>query len=429
MKTLKDFLVSKEITMDAFKEMSAEKQAELMNEHNTAQKKAFEALENDGKTTKEELDAFKTQIQEERNEQAEALNKTLKEMGLAIKKLSDSEKKEKSNIESIKSSLEANKDKLIDLASGDMQKAQNGQISIKAVGDMLSSTNVSGGDVPVEDRLSGLNMIPSRRIRLMDLVSRGSTTSNVVSWVYQANQDGAVNYTAEGAAKNQIDFDLIVDSEKVEKITAYVKVSDEMVSDIDYIESTIRLELVKELLKKLETEVYSGAGTSGTLNGIRTVATAFAAGSFASEIDEANDVDVLTVALNQIDIAEHEGATAILMHPTDVTRLKMVKVSSTDKRYVERLAMIAGSLSLDGVPIIPTTLVTAGEYLVGDFTKVMVLDRQSVRIDVGLDGNDFTKNMRTIRAEWRGTVVTKQNDRTALVKGVFATDKAALETV
>ena len=190
----------------------------------------------------------------------------------------------------------------------------------------------------------------------------------------------------------------------------------------------IRAELLKELLKKVELEVYSGAGGGSALNGIFTQATAFAAGSFAGTIDNANLVDVLTVASNQIALAEHEAPTAVLLNPSDVAALKMVKVSSTDKRYVERLAMVGGMLSFDGIPIIPTTLVTQDTYLIGDFTKNMLLDREDVTIEIGLDGNDWTKNMRTILAEYRGVNVIKNNDTTAFVKGTISTDAAALET-
>ena len=116
------------------------------------------------------------------------------------------------------------------------------------------------------------------------------------------------------------------------------------------------------------------------------------------------------------------------MHPTDVTKLKVVKLTTTDKRYVERLMMVGGTLSMDGIPIIPTTLVTVGEYLIGDFSKALLFEKGGLSIEMGYDADDFTKNFRTIRAEWRGAVVVKNNDRTAFVKGVFATDKAALET-
>ena len=201
-----------------------------------------------------------------------------------------------------------------------------------------------------------------------------------------------------------------------------------MLDDIDFIESEIRAELFRELLKDVESTAYNGNGTAPNLNGVYTVAPTFAAGTFANTVDNANEVDVLVVAMNQIAIAEQERPTAIMMHPSDVTKLKLIKVSGTDKRYIDRLVMVAGMLNLDGVPIIETTLVTAGQFLMGDFNMAGLYDKGEVRIEIGLDADDWTKNLRTILAEWRGALVVKNNDRTAFVKGVFATAKAALET-
>jgi HK97 family phage major capsid protein len=425
----KAFLETKGISEEDFKNKSPEELAGLYNEFNEVQRKEIDEMV-EAKASKEDLQKAQDDFRESQLEQMKTINKTLTELGLKIVALSEGESKKKSKdaLPTIKEGLVANIEKLKASKNGQKGDAKNNEFSFKAAADMLISTNVSGGNVPVEQRLSGVNAITSRRVRLMDLVSRGTASSNVISWVYQANQDGSPGYTAEGATKNQIDFDLVVASETVQKLTAYIKVSTEMLDDIDFMDSMIRTELLKELLKVIETQVYSGAGGGAALNGIRTVASAFVAGSFATSVDNANEVDVLTVAMNQIAIAEQDEATAILMHPSDVTALKMVKVSSTDKRYVERLAMVAGSLSLDGVPIIPTTLVTIGEYLIGNFSLALVLDKGGVTIDVGLDGNDFTKNMRTILAEWRGVVIVKNNDRTGFVKGVFATDKAAIET-
>jgi hypothetical protein len=185
---------------------------------------------------------------------------------------------------------------------------------------------------------------------------------------------------------------------------------------------------MRELMKDVELTAYSGNGTAPALNGISTVATAFSAGSFALSIDNANEMDVITVAMNQIAIANQQAPNAILMHPTDVTKMKVMKVSATDRRYVDRLLTVAGQMTLDGVPIIASTLLTAGTYLVGYFPLATLYTKGGVNIQVGLDGNDFTKNLRTILAEWRGALVVKNNDRTAFVKGTFATDKAALET-
>ena len=106
--------------------------------------------------------------------------------------------------------------------------------------------------------------------------------------------------------------------------------------------------------------------------------------------------------------------------------LKLVKVGYADDRYIDRLQFIGGTLSLDGTPIIETTLVTQDEYLVGHFPYATVWDKGSVDIQMGLDSDDFTKNLMTVRAEWRGLNLVKTNKRNAFVTGDFTTDKAAI---
>ena len=332
--------------------------------------------------------------------------------------------------EAIEKALNENLDALKVMKSGSKSEAKNSgfDFEIKAAGTITSS-NISGGNVPVEDRVDGLNTVPSRNVKFLDTLERRSTDSNIVSWTYQANKDGSAGQTAEGAAKNQIDFDIVVASQAVKKTTAYIKVSTEMLDDVSWMRSEINGELTRELMKAVESQAWDGDNTGQNLNGIVNTATAFAAGTFANAIDNANDVDVLTVAINQIKIAEQDFNRGIIfMNPSDVTALKMIKVSSTDKRYVERLAMVAGNLSLDGTPIVESTLVTAGDYLVGDMSKAFLVQKQGLRIDIGLDADDFTKNLRTVLAEWRGLTFVKNNDRTAFVTGTFATDAAALET-
>jgi HK97 family phage major capsid protein len=423
MNKFETFLQTKGITTEVFATKTAEELAGLYNEFNEVQATELKSLV-DAKATKEDIEKAVSELRDAQMEQMKNLNEALKEIGLSIKANKEGNSTVKES--SIKEALKSNSDAIKTLK--DNRDAQWVKMTVKAVGTMLESANVSGGNVPVEQRIQGLNAIASRRIRLMDLVSRGKATSNLISWVYQSGKEGTAGGTAEGATKNQIDFNLVVASQVVVKRSAFIKVSTEMLDDIDFIESEINNELLRELNKDVELTAYSGDGTAPAMNGVRTTGTAFAAGDFALAIDNANEADVLVVAINQIAIAEQPEPTAILMHPTDVAKLLVIKVSATDKRYVERLQMIAGQLSLDGIPIVKTTLVTAGTYLVGAFNLATLYDLGTLSIEMGLDGNDFTKNLRTIIAEYRGAMVVKNNDRTAFVKGTFSTDKAALET-
>lgn len=424
MKNFAEFLASKNLTEANLNEKSAEEQAGLYKEYNEL-KDAELAAALESKATKEEIEAIKSEISENFKKQFNVLEAAFKSQGIMLKKLTskDVEAGKTGFLGTLKSALAENLDSL-----KAMKEKNSRGFQVKVAGDMTLSGNVSGGDVPQAQRLAGLDTVPSRRIRLMDIVTRGMASSNLIEWVSQANKDGAAGQTAEGAVKNQIDFDLVVDSEKIKKTTAFIKVSTEMLDDVDFIQSEINNELVREVLKAVESGIYGGDGTGENLNGIRTVASAFAAGAFAASVDNANFVDVLRVAMDQIKVAEHDGANYILAHPSDVTALKLIKTSTTDKRYIDALQLIAGQMTVDGVPVIETTLVTQGEYLVGDFSRAFVYDKGEMNITVGLDSDDFTKNFRTILAEWRGAAVVKTNDRTAFVKGVIATDAAALET-
>ena len=423
MKGFKDFLSAKSISEDQYKEKSAEEMAGLYNEYNEkTREELVAAVKAD---TTELVSTLKSELQTNIVEQQKALNDTMKEYGISIKKLTEAERElAATGTATMLDSLKDNRDKLIAIKAG-----SNDRISLKVAGTMLLSTNVSGGNVPVEQRLPGFDDLPTREVRLLDIVSRGTAEGNIISWVSKANRDGSAAGTAEGALKNQIDFDLVVGSETVKKFTAFIKVSDEMVDDVPFMQSEINKELVNELLLLVESQVYEGDNTALQLNGILTQATAFVATTAPVAVDNANVVDVLRTAAAQIKKANQSAPTYHLLNCTDVLGIKLTKRSTTDKAYIEALQEIGGRLMLDGVPILETNLVTVGTYLTGDFNKATVFDKGAITVEVGRDSDDFVKNLVTVRAEWRGANVIRTNQTSAFVTGVIATDIAALEAI
>ena len=419
--TFKEYLVSKKV--EDISTLDAEAQAGLYNDFNEASKAAIEsAIEL--KASKEDVDTMKAELSESMNKQFIALQTVLKEQGSYLKKIAKSDSIKEVPLNKL---LADNKEALAKL-KGSTNSADNVKMTLKAVGDMSIAGNTTG-QIPQADRNPIIGDTKSRTIKLMDLVSIGSIGSNLKEWLFLSNEEGSAGATGEGLIKNQIDFEIILGSQKVEKITAYITITDEMLDDVEQMQTLINNKLTVELNKALEQGVYNGSGVSPILNGIDTVATTFAAGVFAATVDNANEVDVLQVASNQIEIADQDMATAILMHPSDVTSLLLTKMSSTDKRYVERLQMIAGTLSFDGIPVVKTTLVTQGDFLMGDFTKASVDFKQGVTIEVGFNADNFVKNYKTVRAEVRAVCYVENNDRTAFIKGTFSVAKAALETL
>jgi HK97 family phage major capsid protein len=153
--------------------------------------------------------------------------------------------------------------------------------------------------------------------------------------------------------------------------------------------------------------------------------TAYAAGSFAGTIINANKLDVLRTAIAQV-VSNEFIPNYILMHPNDVASLDLEK--NTEGDYGVPPFRSANGMVVSGVQVIENTGQTVDKFTVGDFTKFNVRLREGITIDVGLDGNDFTNNLVTILGEIRLASYIKSNHAGAFVSGDFSDAIAALDS-
>ena len=296
------------------------------------------------------------------------------------------------------------------------------QIQLKAVGTMALSTNTTG-QIPQAEREQGITRIVTRNPFILQLVNVGTIMSNVWEWVEQKNREGGSAMTAEGAAKSQADFDLVVASANVKKVTAYIKVTKEMLDDVELLRSEIDQELTELINLKIDDQLLSGTGLTVNLTGITTNATAWAAGAFALAIPTPTKWDVLRTALNQVRVNLFEP-NYIVMHPTDVTSMELSK-DNTGQYIMPPFTSVDGTI-VSGVRVIANTGVTIDKFLVGDFTKSGVRFKEGITINVGYENDDFTKNLVTILAEARLVHRVKSNHYGAFVYGDFSDAITAL---
>jgi HK97 family phage major capsid protein len=296
------------------------------------------------------------------------------------------------------------------------------QIQLKAVGTMALSTNTTG-QIPQAERETGITRIVRRNPFILELVNVGTIMSNVWEWVEQKNVEGGSAMTAEGALKSQTDFDLVVASANVKKVTAYIKVTKEMLDDVALLRSEIDQELTELINLRIDDQLLNGTGLTVNLTGIVTNATAWSAGAFATAIPEPTNYDVLATAINQVRVNLFEP-TYIVMHPTDVTKMKLSKAS--DGHYVLPPFSSVDGTSVEGIRVVANTGVTIDKFLVGDFSKAGVRFKEGLTINVGYENDDFTKNLVTILAEARLVQRVKSNHYGAFVYGDFSDAITAL---
>ena len=273
----------------------------------------------------------------------------------------------------------------------------------------------------------GLTRVQRRQPFMRTLVnSRGTAQTKYVVYTEQKNPDpGEAGMTAEGAAKTQTDFDIVETSKQVKKVTAFIKVSKEMLTDIPFMEGEINGELIELIELKLDEQILLGDGTGDNLEGIDLNAVAFVPGSFAAAVPSANNTDVLRIAIAQI-ANNNFMANYILLNPADAAQMDLTKDANGQYTYMAVITM-DGVTRVKNVPVIENPGVPAGTYYVGDFTKSNLRIRENVNVQVGYVNDDFTKNLVTILAEMRAVHYVKSNHYGAFVKGNFAADVAAID--
>lgn len=360
-----------------------------------------------------EVAALKSQ-----GENVDALKANVEEIALKVLELETKGVPSQAE-ESLKSILEAKKEELSAMKD---RSGASVQFTMKAAGTMALSTNVTG-QVPQAEREAGITRTVRRNPFILELVNVGTIMSNVWEWVEQKNPDGGADMTAEGAAKSIADFDLVVASANVKKVTAYIKVTKEMLDDVELMRSEIDQELTELINLKIDDQLLNGTGLTVNLTGITTNATAWAAGAFALSIPTPTKWDVLRTAINQVRVNLFEP-NYIVMHPTDVTSMELSKGS--DGHYIIPPFAAADGTIVSGIRVIANTGVTIDKFLVGDFTKSGVRFKEGLTINVGYENDDFTKNLVTILAEARLVHRVKSNHYGAFVYGDFSDAITAL---
>ena len=300
------------------------------------------------------------------------------------------------------------------------------KVVVKTVDAMsVASTIVAGStQVSITQNTGIISPIRKRELTYLAQVSVGNIGTNRAMWIEETDEEGTPVMLAEGAAKTQLDVQYVEQTMAVKKIAVYGKVTTELMADIPQLISYIQNNLMRRMDIVLESQLFSGNGVGDNLKGLETYATAFSAGALANSIPFANELDVIEAVALQVKTA-FGIPNAMFIHPSTMAAIKLIK-DSTGRPVWKDYVTIDGSLNVSGMRLIETTAVTAGNFVGGDLSVVNVLMRSELGVTIGLDGNDFTQNKKTMLLEKRLVQFVSGNDTALIVDGDFATAKAAL---
>lgn len=386
-----------------------------------------------GDATKAELKILKDKLEELSKKEAlpaevkaaiaelQAEVKALKEVAAVVPAKSYATIKE-----ALFAAFEEKKD-LLKLAATRGQK-ETLAIEIKAAVTMSDENTIGSGStqVTLTDNTGKIVPIRKRTEAYFAAVSVGSMTGNRALWIEESDAQGTPIMLGEGDGKTQLSSIWTEKTSDVKKIAVYGKVTTELLSDLPQLVSFIQNSILRRMEVALEDQLFNGDGIGDNLKGAIEYATAYASGDLAGTVTDANEYDVIEAVANQVLLA-FGIPNAIFLNPTDIAKMKMLKASG-DGQYLYPLFATTNGMEIAGMKVIATPAIAAGTFLGGDMTVIQVLNREILSLQIGLDGNDFTQNKKTMLAERRLAQFVPANDATVLITGTFAAAKAELQT-
>jgi HK97 family phage major capsid protein len=262
---------------------------------------------------------------------------------------------------------------------------------------MATATATVAPDPARYGEFAGINQVPRRALRLLDLVP--TQTMEGGSFFY-AQESGGLDdaaETSEVALKPQGDDELASAQVIASSIAVWQKVAKQQLADVPSFGTWLQQRLSYKVLRRCEQAILNGSGTAPALKGIlQTSGIASVAYSGTPPLGEL----VLTGVIDAL--GSEAVPNAVILNPTDYGTLLIGKASGSGDYYGGGpFAPTPGQMW--GLPVITSTAIPAHTALVGDFTLGCTLFiREGLQVLVtDNDQDDFVRNRATILAEMR----------------------------
>lgn len=244
-----------------------------------------------------------------------------------------------------------------------------------------------------------------RRPLVVDLFSQAQVSGTAISYLVEGAVEGSAASVAEAGAKPQVHTaDPTVVTETLSKLAAFIKFTDEMIEDYDFIVSHINGQLLYNLATVEETQVLSGNGTSPNVSGLLDRA------GLLTELSAGPDDNAEAVfrAINEVRLATGLEPDALLINPADYQILRLAKDANGQYfggGYFQGQYGNGGIMEnppVWGLRTVVSPAIASGTAVVGAFKSATVLRKGGVRVEsTNSHASDFTNNLVTVRAEER----------------------------
>jgi HK97 family phage major capsid protein len=285
----------------------------------------------------------------------------------------------------------------------------------KAAADVQVTGTVFGNALTSID--TNIQLGVRRRLTIEDLLGSESLSGTALTYfVENALVEGGFELVGENGQKPQLHFgEPTAVTEALSKIAGFIKESDELVEDLPFLKSAIDGRLLYQLNLFIEDQLLNGSGAAGNLRGLLNrvgIQTEVRGSTAAGD----NAQDTIFRAITKTEIGSGLPADGIVINPADYQTLRLSK--DANGQYFGG-GFFSGQYGNGGIMEQPplwglrtvlTPAIAAGTVLVGAFGQAgSVVSKGGIRVEAtNTEGNDFTNNRLTIRAERRMALAVRR---------------------
>jgi HK97 family phage major capsid protein len=253
-----------------------------------------------------------------------------------------------------------------------------------------------------------------RELTVRDLVTAGTTESDVVEYVRVTSKTNAAAGVAEATSagnsavynvpdaaqgyKPESALALEVVSSPVKTIAHWIPMTKRAAADAGQVRTLVDNFLKYGLDEEMEDQILNGSGAGENLTGILTTAGIQTVGSAGT------DIDAIVDAIAAVRTTGRRKPTGLVVHPSDWYSSGFLTAKDSQLRYLigDPRASIEQLNTLWGLNVVVSEAMTQNTALVGDFRQAILWEREGVSVMVSDQHSDFfTRNLLAILAECR----------------------------
>lgn len=261
------------------------------------------------------------------------------------------------------------------------------------------SPAISRNTIAAPYQLAGIWGAPEQQLIVENLIPHIPVSSSAVEYLKHTGFTNNAGVVAEGAAKAESTFEFDLATANVVTIAHWTKITEQLAADAPAVTAYINAKMMYGLQLKVDNQIISGTGTSTQLGGFLKSGNHTDYSSAVTIPTGANLMDFALLIKTKLDTLGYPPKV-LLLNPADWAGLALLK--DTQKRYLLGGPAGVTTKSLWGLPVETSASVPSGKYVMADFALgSTIYDRQEVALEIDREGDDFRKNLLTIRVERR----------------------------